>query len=557
MRLFALYLTCALLCAGGGGAVQAALAAQEGLGNPAGMPGKEITPEEMRNIFPAPMREGAPRMSLTPGPAPLFPTSPVMEIPAPQRPAPRIPQPTPAPALTPGQGKSLTGPEPKSPDKEAQSNPAPAPPKSPGIPAEPTVEMMAGQMLMLGFSGAELKNNAQVLNLAAQGRVGGVLLLARDALGPRNIVSPAQVRVLTATLQKAAREGQGSGGLPLFLAVEQEGGLVQALEPRAGFDGSPAAAQLGQGTVEATLTAGRRLGLEMAALGLNFNFAPVADANVNPLSEDMGKKFRSFSPSPHRAAAHALAFGQGLTAAHIIPCLKYFPGTGSLTRGAGSEPDGLFGPADMAGSWQPLELTPFREVLQQGWPGAVQPALAFHRGMDALYPVTLSSRALTEVLRGQLGFGGVIVSNDLEALGRFYPLEESLLLAVRAGADVLLLPAREGIVPEQAAASGMDLPGLPGSGKLGEVPELPGLPGLSGLAGFAGLTRLPGLSAPPPERAGLVSPRAVQAHSILVRLVREGRIPQERLRQSWQRITDLKKKFLLREAQESPPPPTP
>lgn len=534
---------------------------------PPGLPGTEISPADMEKAFPKPLQRSAPNMPFSPGPAPLLPEAAPMRVPEPQRPAPAAPQ---APVLRQPQGKGINAPKeassgrvstdasrasdaPATKNAGAASGSAAANPDPLQADTPPTVEMMAGQMLMVGFSGAELKNNAPVLDLAARGIIGGLILLPHDALGPRNITSPAQVRVLTATVQKAAREGKG--GVPLFLAVEQEGGMAQALNPKMGFEGGAAAARLGRGSTEGTATAAKRMGLEMAALGLNFNFAPVADANVNPLNEDIGKAFRSFSPDPAQAAAHALAFGRGMAAAGIIPCLKYFPGTGSHVTGgfAPASGEAHFGPPDLAGTWQTLELTPFREVLRQNWPGVVQPALAYHRGLDALYPATLSARMLTGILREQWHFSGVIVSNDLEALGRFYPLEEALLLAVRAGADILLLPARQGIAPAAGQAPGIPgLPNLPGLDELADISRFSGAGGLAGLLTAGGLVRDGKNSAP--ERTGLVSDAVLRAHTALVQMVRDGRIPQERLRLSWQRIMKLKKTFLYSEYPHIPTP---
>lgn len=330
-------------------------------------------------------------------------------------------------------------------------------------------------MLLVGFSGTELQNNAPILEQIRQGRVGGVILL------PRNVESPPQVRVLAATLQRAARDG-----VPLLIAAEQEGGLVQTLPPNKGFEGAPAAAVVGRETPDAVRTVARRMGLEMAALGLNMALAPVADVNLNPLGEEIGKRFRSFSPDAQRVATMAAAFGQGLAAAGVIPCLKYFPGTGNIMdSGIGRNP-GLEGPPDMGGTWQHQELVPYTVALREGWPGVVMAASAFHRGMDALYPATLSQRVLTDLLRERLGFQGVILTHDLEALMPLYRLEDALLLAVRAGADIIFLPGGVEASPE----------------------------------------------------------RVDEAHAMLVRLTREGRIPLDRMRQSWLRIMSLKKRFL-------------
>ncbi len=411
------------------------------LGDPSGFPGTEVTPEDMK-VFRQPLDRAAPGISLDGDATP----SPVVPQPAaPERGTPRRPE-TPE-------------------TRTFGKNTAPL----------PALEALAGQMLLVGFEGTDLPRNAPILESLRRGHAGGVLLRAR------NVVSPPQVRVLTAQLQRAALEG---GQPPLFIAVPQEGGFVQVLHPKKGFEGGAAAAKLGMGTVDATHVAARRMGLEMAALGVNLDLAPAGDLNLNPLSPDVGRKFRSFGPGPERTAAHVLAFGQGLAQAGVIPCLTSFPGCGSVMDIMGGKPLGL---RDIGGTWRNVELTPYRRAVENGWPGMIMPADVYHRGLDALYPVSLSPRALTDVLRGRLGFKGVILSGDLGAQGSQYTLEESLRLAVAAGADVLFLPEDR----------------------------------------FGGVTV------------------ADTAHALLVRLVREGRVPEARLRLSWDRIMLLKERFLM------------
>lgn len=440
-------------------------------------PGTEITPEMLRDSFPAPLSGSAPGLELRPDPAPLFPNRstgwptgrPTGRPSAPAHPAPLPPAP---PVLAqPQGGKGLHAPS-------AASSPAPRA-VSDAAAEPPSLERMVGQMLLVGFIGTELKNTSPVLNWLRRGVVGGVVLL------PRNVVSPPQVRLLTAMLQQAARQERG---IPALVAVEQEGGLAQTLPPSKGFDGMSAAARLGQGTVEATETAARRGGLELAALGLNLNLAPVADVNSNPLNEEIGKKFRAFSPNPAYTSLHVRAFGRGMAAANVIPCLKYFPGTGNISGMRSMAGSASFVPLslpDMGGTWRSVELRPYADALAQGWTGAVMPALAYHRGLDALHPATLSPRMITELLRQRMGFQGVVISNDLEALAPWYTLEDAVLLAVRAGADMLFVPGQGDAAPDGAAL-----------------------------------------------------------HGVLVRLVREGRISSQRLRQSWQRIMALKQRFV-------------
>ena len=354
--------------------------------------------------------------------------------------------------------------------------PLQAAPASRNTPAkELTLSDMIGQMIMIGMNGFDLRDTDPLLAGIRAGRAGNILLFERDALGgPKNIQSPAQVRLLTARLQKAAPR-------PLFIAVDQEGGNVQRLRPERGFEGGPAAAVLGSGSPDATRQAARRMGLEMAAVGINFDFAPVADLNINPLSPAIGAMQRSFGPHPHLVAAHVIAFGEGLIQAGVAPCLKHFPGHGSARA------DSHDSMPDISATWQPTELIPFQQAILEGWSGTVMPGHLYHRGLDALRPASLSARVLNGLLRGKMGFAGVIVSDDMQmdAVAKSYSLEDRILFAVEAGVDMLV---------------------------------------------FSNNSRMPALSAD-------------EIHAALLRLVRQGRISPARIALSFERISRLKQHF--------------
>ena len=255
---------------------------------------------------------------------------------------------------------------------------------------------------------------------------------------------------------------------------------MQRLRPERGFEGGPAAAVLGRGNPDATRLAARRMGLEMAAVGINFDFAPVADLNTNPLSPAIGAIQRSFGVDPHLTAAHVFAFGEGLIQAGVAPCLKHFPGHGSARE------DSHDSIPDISATWQATELIPFQKAILAGWSGAVMPGHLYHRGLDALRPVSLSARALEGLLRGKMGFGGVIVSDDMQmgALAS-YSLEDRILFAVEAGVDMLV---------------------------------------------FSNNSRMPDVSAD-------------EVHALLLRLTQEGRISPTRIKLSFERISRLKERF--------------
>lgn len=243
----------------------------------------------------------------------------------------------------------------------------------------------------------------------------------------RNIQSPAQVRALTAGLQAAART-------QLFIAVDQEGGRVRRLREEAGFPFSPSAKAMGQGTPDETLREGERTGRLLADLGINLDFAPVADVDVNPASPAIGALERSFSADPETVAAHAGAFSRGLLSRGVLPCLKHFPGHGSAMA------DSHLGLTDISRTWSPAELIPYERLIPRGANPLIMCGHLFLERFDADHPATLSPAVLTGLLRERLGFTGVIVSDDMQmrAITAHYGLEEAVLRAVEAGVDILV-----------------------------------------------------------------------------------------------------------------------
>lgn len=192
--------------------------------------------------------------------------------------------------------------------------------------AAPSVEEMAGQMLLVGFKGQEPEECGAILRDIQARHLGGVILFKRDARNaklPRNIRDAAQVKRLIAALRGA------SAGHPLFVAVDQEGGKVARFQPGDGFPAYPSAAELGRGTPDATRRTALDMGRMLRELGVNLNFAPVLDVNVYPASPAIGRLGRSFSADPQAVAAHGAAFADGLNDAGIVAVFKHFPGHGS------------------------------------------------------------------------------------------------------------------------------------------------------------------------------------------------------------------------------------
>ena len=242
--------------------------------------------------------------------------------------------------------------------------------------------------------------------------------------GP-NIAGPEQLAGLTAQLRSA-------GGLPL-VAIDEEGGDVTRI---AHLTGSPYPGNAALGAVDdAALTAAvhRALGQDLAALGINVNLAPSVDVNTAADNPVIG--IRSFGSDPGLVARHAAAAVRGLQAAGVAACAKHFPGHGSTSA------DSHHGIVTLQASLDQLrrrDLPPFTAAIAAGVRG-VMPGHLRVPELTGDAPATLSAAALNGLLRGELGFTGVVISDALEmrAVSDLYGIPEAAVLAVAAGTDLL------------------------------------------------------------------------------------------------------------------------
>lgn len=296
--------------------------------------------------------------------------------------------------------------------------------------AQPSLDAMLGSMLMFGFRGTAPGQDDKFLKMLGDGSIGNVILFEKDMTsgGERNIRSPEQLRGLTKILRDAAQR-------PIFIAIDQEGGQVRRLKPQKGFMDLPSAQRLGQGSVEDTKVIAEELGRELHDLGINMDLAPVVDVDVNPFNPAIGKLGRAFNTDPALVAGHALAFGQGLAKNGVAPTLKHFPGQGC------AQTDPHLEPADISQCWNAgVDLLPYADIIQKGWPGAIMVGHLLQKDLDADLPATLSKKIVTGLLRDALGWQGVVISDDLQmkAAMQDRDLKETIFLAVDAGMDILL-----------------------------------------------------------------------------------------------------------------------
>jgi beta-N-acetylhexosaminidase len=278
----------------------------------------------------------------------------------------------------------------------------------------------AGELLVVGFDGTRAP--ASLVERIAAGRIGGVVLFTRN-FGTIDEI---------AALVRSLAEAVPAGAPPIIISLDQEGGRVQRIKaPLAVW---PPMAALGARDDEALSEAvGRAVGAEVASLGFNVDYAPVLDVHTNASNPVIGD--RAFGREVEPATRHALAFWRGLEAAGVRGCGKHFPGHGDTATDSHLE---LPRVDHDERRLREVELKPFAAAVHAGMP-MIMTAHVLYPAIDAR-PATLSRRWLTDVLRGELGFRGVILSDDLDmkAVAGQFPLEEAVIDGLLAGCDAFL-----------------------------------------------------------------------------------------------------------------------
>lgn len=290
-----------------------------------------------------------------------------------------------------------------------------------------TLEQKIGQIMIIGLDGTTVDDDLR--RVIAEYHIGGVILFAR------NVESPAQVAALTNELQSIAL---ASGSPGLFIAIDQEGGTVARLTENKGFAEFPSAMALAAtGDPQNARKMAAAMAKEMLAVGINVDFAPDLDVNNNPSNPVIG--IRSFSSDPAKVVEYGLAYAQGLQENGVLAFGKHFPGHGDTS--VDSHVDLPLVPHNRARLDQ-VELVPFRAAIEANVAGIMTAHVTFP-AIDPTpgLPATLSRPTLTGLLREELGYDGLIVTDSLEMgalLANGTPPEIGAALALAAGADLLL-----------------------------------------------------------------------------------------------------------------------
>lgn len=278
---------------------------------------------------------------------------------------------------------------------------------------------LAAGVFVVGFPGP--RPDDEVKRLIDDG-VGGVILFKR------NVGTPEETGRLVHALKRHA-------GRPLLAAVDQEGGRVARLRGLP-FTSLPPMRELGRRGDEALARrVGRLLAFETRACGFDWDFAPVLDVDTNPANPVIGD--RSFSRDAKEVARLGIALAQGLEEGGVASCAKHFPGHGDTAQDSHLDLPSL--PHELP-RLREIELLPF-EAYSKARLSSVMTAHVVFKALDPSVPATMSKRVMGELLRGQLGFDGVIVSDDLEmkAIASHFTIERAVVEGLDAGVDCFLV----------------------------------------------------------------------------------------------------------------------
>lgn len=276
-----------------------------------------------------------------------------------------------------------------------------------------------GQLLMIGIHGKTLNDDAKfMLN---EYRVGGIILF------DRNMESKDQVKSLITDINKT---GKSAGLTPLFIGIDQEGGAVTRMEDQ--LIKVPPAEELGKEPIEQAVSLAKQSGIELKDLGFNINFAPVADLGLT--------YGRSFSTNPDEVVRYASAVGKTYDEAGLWYSYKHFPGIGK------TDVDLHADTSVVPVSKETLlneDTKVFVDLLKQSKPNtyAIMVSHAMYPQIDADHPSSLSKAIITDWLRKDMGYNGVVVTDDMDmgALAKHYTFGDMAVQSILAGSDILLV----------------------------------------------------------------------------------------------------------------------
>lgn len=243
----------------------------------------------------------------------------------------------------------------------------------------------------------------------------------------KNIKNPLQLKTLISDIQNYSN-------YKMLISIDQEGGKVQRLNSKNGFSDYPSANKISTKSIENAKRTYNKLSKELNNVGINLNFAPVVDVAINTKNHVIVGLERSYSNEPKEVIKYASTFIKQMGKNKVFSVLKHFPGHGSSTS------DSHKGFVDITNTWEEKELIPYKKLIQSNEAKFIMTAHVFNKNLDNKYPATLSYKINTKLLRKNLNYKGIIISDDLQmkAISSHYTLKETLKLAINSGVNILL-----------------------------------------------------------------------------------------------------------------------
>lgn len=285
------------------------------------------------------------------------------------------------------------------------------------------------QLFLIGFHGNDCNEGSDVSNLIRNTKPGGVILFDKDMVFNKpvhNIKSPEQLKKLTQQLQATTE-------IPLFIGVDQEGGLINRLKPEYGFPETTSHKKLGAiDDLDVTKKEGELISGVLKEQGININFAPCVDLDLNAESSIIAKRERCFGSTSSQVNKHAEAYTLGHQENDILTACKHFPGHGSA---AGDTHAGF---VDVTETWSADEIEPYKYMINKDLCPIIMTSHIFNGNFDTTYPATLSKKTIHDLLRTEMGYDGIVISDDMQmrAISDHYGMKESLKLGLEAGLDI-------------------------------------------------------------------------------------------------------------------------
>lgn len=293
--------------------------------------------------------------------------------------------------------------------------------------AETSLDEMIGQMIIIGFKGNSVNSRGfqKIIKDLDSGKISGVIFFEDNIKNPQNLSN------MTNAIFKTRMSARP------FIAIDMEGGKVQRMNLKNDFKDFPSAAEITKSDVKNA----REVYSDMASLLngnlFNLNFAPCVDLDLNENSI-LHKKERSYSPDPAKVSLYAAELINAHYDKAIVTALKHFPGHGNIAE------DTHLSFADATETHKDIELLPYKNLMFKNNLIMVMVSHVYNKNYDEIYPASLSYNTIGWLLRNELGFNGVVITDDLDmgAIKQNYDLEETVIQAINAGNDILLFSNR-------------------------------------------------------------------------------------------------------------------